>query len=222
MRLLLLVMSDGRREYLERTMLSLGGILADVEHWVIHEDSGDPADAKWAAGKFPGWRVHATGARSGFGGAIRSAWDLIRADYPDATHVLHWEGDFTLNRPVEVRDMCAVLDDRPHLAQMALRRQAWNAEEIAAGGIIERWPGDFIEIKYGHTVWLEHRRWFTTNPCVYRAGLLDGGWPDGAESEGHFSAEVFADTEMRAGYWGARDEAPWVHHIGDIRAGTEY
>lgn len=46
-------------------------------------------------------------------------------------------------------------------------------------------------------------------------------WPEGAESEGRFSIEVFADG-FRSAYFGARDSGEWCHHIGRHRVGTGY
>ena len=100
--------------------------------------------------------------------------------------------------------MARVLASEPYLAQMALRRQPWNAEERAAGGIVEQHPEDFYDRWTGQHEWLEHRRFFTTNPCLYRRQLLEHGWPEGTESEGHFSIQL-RDLGYSFGYWGARD-----------------
>lgn len=228
----LLVMTDGRADCIARTIESATANLdptsAISELW-IHDDSTDPAYRAWLRERF--WTFNIIGppdgaGRSGFGGAIRSAWSTLsgrsRADF-----VFHLEDDFTFRRPVPIRAMAAVLDRQPHLVQLALRRQPWNAEEAAAGGIVEQHPDDYTECLEhwpdGPT-WLEHRRFFTTNPSLYRRSLiLDHDWPEGVNSEGRFGIGLLAEhPDWRFGFWGSRDSGEAVEHIGHVRAGVGY
>jgi hypothetical protein len=196
----LLLISDGRDEYLQRTRTSLVEMLPRFDH-VIHVDD----------------REH----RLGFAGAIQEGWRQVLET--DARYVFHLEQDFTFNRPVDVAGMATVLQARPHLAQLALRRQPWNDAERAAGGIVEQHPDDYVERSLGPYRWLEHRRFFTTNPCLYRTWICRQGWPDGADSEGRFGIRLLeTKPEARFGYWGARDSGEAVTHIGEHRAGNGY
>lgn len=217
----LLVMTDGRDTIYETIPSAEAFLLGSISEKWIHDDSGDPATAAKLRRVFPEWRVVSTPARSGFGGAIRSAWTTLLAE-SSAPFVFHLEDDFTFRRIVELDRMASVLLHHPQLAQLALRRQPWNAEELYAGGIVELHPDAFEEVSIAENTWLEHRRFFTTNPSLYRRELMERSWPDGTESEGHFSAELFADPAARSGYWGARDSGEWVSHIGHTRAGTGY
>lgn len=225
----LLVMTDGRRDCLVRAMDSAeNNLIGDIGDRFIHDDSGDRNHRVWLRNTYPQFELISNGFRNGFGGAIRQAWRYIQ-DYSDAAHVFHLEDDFLFNRPVEVDAMAAVLDTRPHLAQMALRRQAWNAAEIAAGGIVEQHPCDYTQVDYGGRSWLEHRRFFTTNPSLYRRSLTGVEWPHGAHSEGVFThrllergtPEVPGD-QVRFAFWGARDSGDAVEHIGAVRVGAGY
>jgi len=220
----LLVMTDGRDTIYETIPSFLGFGLGSVSELWIHDDSGDPANAAKLGRVFPDFRVVRSDGRSGFGGAIRSAWRALRAESA-CPFVFHLEDDFTFRRIVEL-DRCAqVLDSHPDLVQMALRRQPWNAAELAAGGIVEQNPADFVEVADDvGNVWLEHRRFFTTNPGMYRRDLFEErDWPTGPQSEGRFSIDLFAeDPARRSAYWGARDSGEWVTHIGHHRAGTGY
>ncbi len=105
---------------------------------------------------------------------------------------------------------------------MAFRRQPWNAEEKHAGGIIETHPEDYVQRNDLRHVWIEHLRFFTTNPSLYSVDLTRPGWPQVAHSEGIFSHRIFADPTKRSAFWGPKDSAPWVHHIGAERTGTGY
>ena len=120
--------------------------------------------------------------------------------------------------------MMRVLDYHPHLTQLALRRQPWNATEAAAGGIVQSNPRAYVECcDTDGNVWLEHRLFHTTNPSlVPRRVLATHPWPTVPHSEGVFSADVFTDPKAHAGYWGARESGEWVRHIGIVRAGRGY
>lgn len=230
MSIALLVIQDCRRDYLVRCLASAAEMLAGpiVERWVF-DDSGDPAYRAWLAERWPEFEQIVAPARVGFGGAIRASWTHLlthsRADW-----IAHLEQDFVFNRDIDLAEMADVLADRPHLTQMALRRQAWNAAEKAAGGIVEQHPCDYADMRDERgREWLEHRRFFTTNPGLYRRSLMTVGWPDGPESEGHFGLKLWREgtpeagpDEVRSGYWGRRTDPPWVEHIGHVRNGSGY
>ena len=218
----LLVMTDGRGDCLHDTMISAADSLrGPVTRWLIHDDSGDEDYSRWLRARYSEWEIVSTPGRSGFGGAIRSAWSYIagRAE----RFVFHLEDDFTFRRPVDLAEMAEVLYARPYLMQLALRRQPWNDAEHLAGGIVEQHPEDFTEVTdpTGKT-WLEHRRFFTTNPSLYRSELCRQPWPRGPESEGHFTHQLLASPAVRFGYWGAMASGEAVTHIGHERIGTGY
>lgn len=225
-----LVMTDGRRDCIERTVesadLNLRGNIARV---VVHDDSGDDDYAAWLDVTFPRFTIVSTGQRSGFGGAIRSAWQYIR-DHDHSPFVFHLEDDFLFERPVDLDAMAYVLQHRHYLAQMALRRQPWNDTERAAGGIIEADPDAFAEVDAGLDTWLEHRKFFTTNPHLLRRDvIIHTCWPEGEQSEGHYGLNLlehgYANVragEVRFGYWGMRASGVAVTHIGNVRVGTGY
>lgn len=217
----LLVITDGRRDCIERTIPSADqNLQGDITTRLIYDDSGDPENAQWLSDRFPHFvvRQHPEG-RQGFGGAIRAAWSMLAET--TEPFVFHLEDDFTFNRPVDLEAVARLLRSDISLAQVALRRQPWNAEERAAGGIVESHPDDFDEHTSHCGQYLTHRRFFTTNPCLYRRSIMFEGWPEGANSEGHFTHQLLA-SGYRFAYWGSRDSGEAVTHIGDERAGTGY
>lgn len=236
----LLVMTDGRRDYIARTVpefldrFDRPDLLSEL---VIHDDSGDPEYRAWLLDVFgrQGFEVVSTTVgRSGFGGAIRSAWQHVR-DTSSARFVFHLEDDFTPTRTVPLAAMVHLLDTHPELVQVALRRQPWNAEELAAGGVVEQHPTDYVDVEEhtwigeehggpGAVFYLEHRRFFTTNPNLYRRELVDETeWPAGSQSEGRYGIELLRqDPARRFAFYGSRDSGPWVEHIGRDRVGTGY
>lgn len=155
----------------------------------------------------------------GFAGAIAQGWEQVLAA---GVEFCFWlECDFEFLRPVPLDRMLAVLKAREHLVQIALLRQPVNDEEIAAGGIIQQHPEDYEMWGAGESRWIEHRRFFTTNPCLVPTWIMRGGWPHVEQSEGHFGINLFAsDPRLRSAYWGSGEQ--WVEHVGMVRAGHGY
>lgn len=220
--IVLLVMTDGRDDLLART---LPVATAHVPHTrlLVHDDTGDyrhrlALSDQW---RHLGAEVIGGDTRRGFGGAISAAWaHLERAVEP---FVVHLEDDFILGRPFDWLDLADTLIRHPHLVQLALRRQPWNPAEIAAGGVIEQHPDDYTECRDAGGVWLEHTRFFTTNPSIYRRAMCAEGWPTGDRSEGVFTHRIRTNhPDWRFAYWGARSSGEWCEHIGHQRAGTGY
>lgn len=216
------VFTDGRDRLLERTLASFEEqVDGPISRIVIHDDSGDHRHASQLRGRYP-HEVIGGGRRRGFGGAIGLVWAYLARSAAER-FVFHMEDDFTFNAPLDLAEMAAVLDAEPDVAQMALRRQPWNDQERAAGGVVETRPNTYTDRHTDGWPWLSHRNFFTTNPSLYRTSLCLRGWPDGGGSEGRFSIGLFADhPEVVCGFWGDRDSAPWVHHIGATRVGVGY
>lgn len=220
----LLMMTDGRADCLTRTANSLRQHLrGPLARGVIHTDGGDPDYDAWLDETFPDWTVVSTGTRSGFAGAYRSAWSFVR-DHVTTPWVFSTEDDFLLTGDLHLADLINVMAGRPNLAQMALLRQPWNRTEQEAGGIIECHPDDYADATDGVHHWLEHRRFFTTNPHLIAADFIRAhDWPTGEHSEGRFGVDLFATEPFtRAAFWGRRHDAPRVRHIGVERVGTGY
>jgi hypothetical protein len=196
----LLTIEDGRTAVHDRARASLREMLPDVDHHVAIDD-----------------RDH----RLGFAGAIREGWRQALAT--DADWVWHAELDFIYHAPVPLGDMIALLKRRPALTQVALKRQPVNEQECAAGGIVEANPNVYREHHDDAGTWTTHRVFWTTNPSVYPRWIMQRGWPQCAESEGHFGLALFGERpEWCSCFWGAKYAAPMVEHIGQIRTGTGY
>jgi hypothetical protein len=215
------VMTDGRRDCIAQAIPSLiANVSGPLAHYVIHDDSGDATYREWLRQQFPGFEVIGTPWRYGFAGAYGNAWRYL-ADRPER-FIFATEDDFTFNRPVDLSAMAALLDRRPYLAQVALRRQPWNEHEKAAGGVVEQHPADYVDCSDDDAQWLEHRRFFTTNSGLYRTDLCRLGWPQAQHSEGILTHQLLAGPDTRFAFWGERGDDPWVTHIGMKRVGTGY
>ena len=220
MKVTLLVMTDGRRECIDRAIPAVSEqIDASFAHRVIHDDSADDSYREWLTERFPGFTIIGGRERRGFAAAIQAAWAHVIEVGDD--YVFHLEDDFLLRRAVSLRRMKQVLGCHPYLTQMALLRGPVNTAERRAGGVIAQHPHDYETVRWGEFSWREHRRFWTTNPSLYPTAICHRGWPGGPHSEGLFSLKLFnSDPVLRAAFWGECGE--YVEHIGDTRAGTGY
>jgi hypothetical protein len=202
LRYTLLLITDGREDYCRRTLVSALTNLPAPERVVVVDDKDH---------------------RLGFAGAVQQGWDQILDT--DAKWIFHLEADFTFNKRVPLEGMAAIAADE-HVAQVALKRQPWNEQEKRAGGIVELDPDSFEECRrywdYLSHPYTVHRKFFTTNPSLYRRDIAERGWPQEANSEGKFSIKLFEDPAVVSTFWGGKFDAPMVTHIGDERQGTGY
>lgn len=252
----LLVMTDGRRELLERTLESFRDkVVGDVSNVYVNDDSADPEFADWLQKNLQSMVppnvpivVRTTPQRSGFGGAIRNAWKWLNEERRSVWSslepfdwVFHLEDDFLFNYKIDLGQLAGLLTDYPYLAQMALKRQPWGSDIEFANGFMEAKPEHYTEREDDGDYWVETTRNWTTNPSLFRAELLAGGWPDDPFSEGKYAFVLkenglpwggsdcalhdegrICGHEVRFGIFGRIEDPPLVHHIGDYRVGTLY
>lgn len=223
MKATLLVVTDGRADCLAQALAAFDLCVDEglIERRVIVDDSADRDYAAWIDHNFRFDQRASSEERRGFGGAIQAGWDLLG----NAEFVFHLEDDFVLARHVPLASMMETLARRSYLAQMALRRQPWGPDEVIAGGYIERDPYAFTncwDTERPERRWMEHRKFFTTNPSVYPAWVAKQGWPQVPGSEGQFGLQLFQNPQVRCAIWGNRHDPPWAIHIGHKRVGTGY
>jgi hypothetical protein len=225
----LLVMTDGRREYLAQTLASFDHfVTGKITRRVIHDDSGDPEYKDWLRYEYGAWDsdIIDSDERLGYSRAVQRAWQYLEGDTNRFT--FHLEDDFMFNRPVDLDELVEFLDQKWWLAQIALRRGAWGREQR---GFVEDSPSAYKQCLDGEHAWLEHRLYYTMTPHLYRSRLRKVGWPDGIGSEIHFKDKLLQEglpwnvsgTNVRFGFWGGiEDGANAVTHIGYERLGHGY
>lgn len=218
--IVLMMITDGRREYFEKTLASFDAYVEpSPDYRLLVNDSMDAAYTAWLR-SFPFDRqVDKVGRKAGFHGAIQLGWHNLPED---TEFVFHLEDDFVLQRPVDLNPILRLLRRRRYLKQVALRRQPWNLLERDAGGVVECHPHKYLDMHEGDADWLEHQLFFTTNPSVYHVSLTRLGWPQCSGSEAAFTKEVLRDPDARFAFWGRRHDDPWVRHIGHEQLGTGY
>lgn len=228
----LLVMTDGRGEYLQGTLSSFDEMVkGTITRKVIHDDSGDPEYSTFLQTMHWGCEIIG-GERVGYAGAVQRAWKYLDLKPDGNRFTFHLEDDFVFNRPVDLDEIAEFMDEHWWLAQMALRRGRWGREER---GFVEDMPSAYEEMK---TVawapehrWIEHRNYYTMTPHLYRSKLRLVPWPSGEGSEIHYKDRLLQQGlpwnvlpgHVKFGFWGGvEDGANAVTHIGEERRGYGY
>lgn len=207
----LLAITDGRPSF-DATLRSLDDQLGlDVfDYRVIVDDSRSPAWARRLDETFGADFdvIHHGRIKLGFAGAIAVGWEHLG----HVDEVWHQEDDWRFEAPVALDDLRAILDENPRVAQAALVRNAVNRAERASGGLLAHHRDEFADHRTAAGVdWLEHRAWFTTNPCLYRADVVRLGWPAAPESERKMTDRLRAQGRTFA-YLGGLSDPPRVVH----------
>jgi hypothetical protein len=134
---------------------------------------------------------------------------------------MFWEEDFIATEDFDLEEMATVLVAEPKLAQLALLRQPFFPNEIAAGsllaGLQRRLPDTvMVEREVAGIDIIEQDGTFTCNPAVWQSGITSQGWPSGKWSEDRMRDRL-AQQGFRFGFLpGER-----VHHDGK-RSGFGY
>lgn len=227
----LLILTNGRRDCLSRTIASAIEHLSGNASAIIINDSPDRDFGQWVVDEFIGGpldcRVVHIGGEHGYWQAMRVVWSAARyqMEWFGTDVAFFLEDDFVFNEDINLNDLAEVLRYQPHLTQMTLLRQPWFTNEHEHGGLIEALEAQgqvFEERTDGRHWWIEHRACFTGNPSLIPARTFECDWPEGAWSESRFGQLLFTDRNTRGAYWGRRSDQPRVEHIGHQRVGTEY
>lgn len=211
----LVVVTDGRREYLEQMLATLNRV-DGIDYRAAVDDSGDPDYAKWLDSLDFDVVLHHP-HRLGLAAAAQDAWTL--ATRSGADHLFHVEEDFTFSERIPLPRMATLLDRRPHLAQLVLKRQPWSIEEKQAGGQIEcaEAQGRTFDEKVSDLgTWVEHRHLFSFNPSLIPARVFARDWPPILEAD--VTETLYAEPDLRFAYWGAKNAPPLCEHIGVHRS----
>lgn len=186
---------------------------------ILIEDGPRKQDMEWRGSRF--WSDRPLG----FCVSAARAWECAAA--PGVEWVYWLEHDFKHTRPVHLPDLAEALTLGGKVAQMSLMRQAVNPQEIRAGGVVEVEPDAFVpklvvskRVERARLEWLEHGRYWTTNPSLFRREIaVENEWPSvKQECEGHHTIRL-REQGYSFGIWG--DGTPWVEHVGE-RSGFGY
>lgn len=221
----LIVLTHGDAPTLE---LALSSFRANVRpapsSAFLHVDGADSGRAHALIRRDPWpWMMEEPCWPEGFCRACEAGWRYAAAD-AGHDYVFWLEHDFVFTRLVDLEELARTLAGDRLLAQVALPRQAVNAEEEEAGGLVARYAalGAMEEVgSFDGRSWLEHSAYWTTNPSLFRRELAaEQPWPAGPECEGKLGIQL-RDAGYRFAVWGELTDDPWVQHVG-VRSGHGY
>jgi hypothetical protein len=223
----LLVLTDGRGEYLQRAIKRANIYLPEPARRVMVNDNPSERWTNWLEVAYDrDFEIHNLKPKLGFSGAMQKAWEILAEE---DTWVFHLEEDFLLEplglgETYPLDEMAALMEARPHLKQVLFKRPPWNQREIKAGGWMEIIPEAYVEKEQDGHYYVEQRQWFSLNPCLYHSSLCkEFKWPPAPASEVHFSKLLFSsDPEAACAVWGKKSDPPICEHIGLSKSGFGY
>jgi hypothetical protein len=215
-KVLLGIIDNKRPDCLDATIQSLeDNLFCDFFKKVIIDDSGDSEYSKYLEEKYSDrYEIYSHPVNMGLSGSIRTLWNI--ATIYDVDYIWHQEGDFIFNEKIDVNVLKYKLNNKKTLAQVALKRQAINDQEISVGGFMYQDPTSYEPYIHDNVKWLEHRNFFTLNPCLYPKWVFNLGWQVGW-GEKEFSELLFSDPYAKCAYLGHMQDPPLVDHIGHYR-----
>jgi GT2 family glycosyltransferase len=221
--LALLIIGNGRLDYLHEAVDSLD---VEADHYLMIDDSGDSNVARQLIREYPDFHIEHHTHNRGMAAAVQHGWDMVLAT--NATHVLHWEEDFTQTAPLPIREACRILDTHQHVAQLLFQRQPLTPDEHEQGGVLAAMryyarpdpnrvrrtpPTQYVD----HNGWAEQTHIFSLNPSIIPRRVLELGWPTGPIGIGNETG--MTDRLRYQGFtFGVWKAGPLVHHIGESRA----
>lgn len=206
----LIILTNRKDRYLNDALDTVRGLVDGVTRVLIVDDSGDPAFRQTLNDRSLDWTAVAVKA-AGYTQAMRRVFEVAEGE-----RFALWEEDFRALQHIDLYAMARMLEERPHLAQVVCQRPPWFPMELAAGSIVaeNEARGHTFELVDGL---LEHRAFWSTNPCVIPHRTLEHQYPFGQWSEYQFGQQLRRDPALR---FGLLPEVT-VEHVGE-RDGTGY
>lgn len=217
MKLTVVVIGDGRYEYLKQTVQVItANVLHPITARIMVDDSGDPDYGLMLDEMYPEY-LHDHGGRRGMAGAVQAGFRLALDTDPD--YVLWIEEDFVLKRQLPIAQVTQVMNSHDHLAQMLFQRQPLSPDELATGSVIGGMKAASPYWQTHHS-YVEHTAIFSMNPCIIPRRVLAMGWPSGPLGVGNEAGMTrkLLESGYTFGVWGSGKDAPYCEHIGEVRA----
>lgn len=232
----LVVINDGRREYMGPAMASLDHLHGDIGARAIIDDSGDLDNLTMLRHDYPTYYVAHHEQRQGLAAAVRTAWAW--ALETGAEFVFHFEQDFVLTEDIDLDAMAMLLRAEPSLAQLVLKRNPWSQLEKDAGGQMEIAPDEYldcsatlesvyneVELYVEEFYWTEHitenakaLHVFSFNPCLIRREAIEAFFANHGDGLERGVTDAVLAAGFHLAYWGRRTDPPRAEHIGVNRS----
>lgn len=199
----LLVIGNGRLDYLHQSVDAALQHLPEFDHYLMIDDSGEAIVRRQLARHYPDFTIHSHEHNQGMARAVQSGFDLCLQT--DADFVFWLEEDMVIYRPIPMNLALSAMCWEPHLAQMLFQRQPLSPDEHATGSVVGA-MGPLTE-RYG---FYEQTHIFSLNPCLIPRNVLELGWD--SDNERGMTKKLL-DHGLTFGVW----DGQYVEHIGVAR-----
>ncbi len=217
MKICILIINDGRNDYLDQTLKSLKDKVVfpiDAEIYkVLYDDMPEGRDAYFLSRielEYNIDKMILSDKRVGINQAVQNAWMHI----PKCDYIWHQENDFTYNAQIDVSKMIAPLEMNRMIGQVALLRQPWYDDEVESDGM---YKVGYRTYRQGNIAGIDlvfQDLFFTHNPCIYRYSSIEQ-IPNYSEIE--FAAHLKKRGCRTFAYLGTLTDEPLCHHIGVVK-----
>jgi hypothetical protein len=204
MTICLVVIGNGRLDYLHQTVAAADKYLPPVNYRIMVDDSGDPVVRDHLDCFFPTYEHHHHDTNRGMAAAVNTGFHA--AHVTGAQWTVWLEEDMVLQTDLPVHAAIRELTAHPTVAQMLFQRQPITPQETESGSVLGA-MGD----THDHGLWSSQHHIFSLNPCVIPRHIVELGWPAGNEREQ--TDRLLADG-WKFGVW----HGQYVEHIGESRA----
>lgn len=219
MKYLLTVLTNGRSEYVERTLEAFFEHVSPAPSAIYAYDDGASTEVGPLPNDVP-FIYDGNPERVGMCAANARCWQA--AAESDLDWVFHLEDDMQILCPIDLDEIAAVMESHPYLASMTLKRTPWGTE-VEHGGFVEQEPG-WYERKVVHGYqgaktqrWFETTRNWSCAPTLFRTDLARAlPWSPEPGCETEFGKRLLDEDVVRFGIWGGGECQ--VAHIGVSRA----
>lgn len=206
----LLVIGNGRLDYLHDTVDAAMQHLPEFDHYLMVDDSGDRVVRRELQRTYPDFTLLSHDQNEGMARAVQAGFDLVLMSEVD--HVVWLEEDFRILKPLPIDGAIDALNQYPHLAQMLFQRQPLAPAEIEGGSVVSGMNATRVTDDF----WVQ-RHIFSLNPCVIPRYVLERyRWPEGPIGVGNetgMTNQLLADG-WSFGVW----DGQYVEHEGVLRA----
>ena len=220
-RVAVIIMSTNRYDYLEKTLESFrskvhfeGCCLADI---IVIDDypvRRNPEKMGALQTTYGIARVIEHDTNRGLPKTWKHVWDLVRSE-KSYEWIFQVEDDVEFVRDVGIKDMiCTYVNSPVPLTQLALKRQRCYDDAVDI----------FTHIHAGthgttYPRFVTQSRYFMTMAALFPRDIVMRA-PVDMEPQEHTVAHFYGPT-LVGGVWGSRQDAPHVHHIGEVSRGIK-
>lgn len=220
MKFCVIIINDGRNDYLAQTLKSFSEKVVFPEGSEIYKiliddrpEGRDLKEIKRLLKKHSINELVLSDKNEGVNATVKKAWSLVPED---VDYIWHQENDFTFLDEVKISELMTVLES-PIIVQCALVRQAWFEDEKKAGSLMNTRPQRWKQANHAGIPIVLHKDHFTFNPSIYKRKWIVDIEPFGEYAlKNHYLKQ---NPGLWFSYYGKKEDTHRILHIGERKSG---